>query len=327
MIRQFAWLAVAVLVSGCAPKTEPGPKGELAWAYPIGKDTTWKAPAGDGPFTVPGSRLSFTKAQVSDDQNPVDWFPDEHPPAPGIVAHSPGQGLTPCAECHGYNGSGSVNTPDIRGLSAGYIVEQVHAFRDGDRRSAQADSNATGEMLAVARQVSDVDLAKAAAYFAALPRGANRRVVETNAVPVTTPDKYGWLDPVPNGGRETIGNRVIEINDDLPHSFMDDHDIGSVVYVPSGAIARGQALVASGGQDTSKGGGQPCTACHGADLKGAGDIPPLAGRSPAYLARMLWDIKTGARKGPSVALMQAPAKDLTAKEIVDITAYLASRQP
>ena len=322
MIQRFGWLAVAVLLSGCEPKVEPGPKGELAWAYPEAATTIWSAPQGNGPFTVPGSRLSVTKAQLSDDQNPVDWFPDAHPAPPAIVAHSPGNGLTPCAECHGYEGEGSVNTPSLAGLPADYIVEQVKAFRSGRRQSAQAGREATGEMLSVAQTVSDEDLKQAAAYFAALPRAANHRVVETSGVPVTRADKYGWLYVAPGKGREPIGDRVIEVSEDLPNAFLDDHRIGYIDYVPVGSVVRGQALVESGGP-----GGQPCTACHGADLNGAGNGPTLAGRSPPYLARMLWDIKTGARQGPSVALMQAPAKDLTAAEIVDITAYLASRKP
>jgi cytochrome c553 len=81
-------------------------------------------------------------------------------------------------------------------------------------------------------------------------------------------------------------------------------------------------LVKSGGK-----GGQPCAACHGPELKGAGDVPPLSGRASTYLARMLWDIRTGARQGPAVAAMQAPAKGLSEAEITDVAAYLASRKP
>jgi cytochrome c553 len=55
--------------------------------------------------------------------------------------------------------------------------------------------------------------------------------------------------------------------------------------------------------------------------------PGLAGRSPSYLARQIWDIKTGSRRGPAVALMQAPVAQLNEADIVDITAYLASRRP
>jgi cytochrome c553 len=323
MIRRYGWALLAIAgLAACAPKPEPGPRGELAWAYPAGKDTAWTPPSGAGPFHMAGSAQTFTKAQVLDDQNPVDWFPDEHPVPPAIVAHSPGNGVTPCAECHGYTGHGSINTPSLNGLSSDYILEQIHAFRDGSRHSAQVDRSATAEMISIARKTSDADLMKAAAYFASLRHGANRKVVEVARVPVTRPDKYGWIDVVPGGGTEPIGQRIIEVSDNMSVAFMENNHIGTTDFVPVGAIARGQALVESGGPA-----GEPCTACHGADLKGVGNVPPLAGRAPPYLARNLWDIKTGARTGPSVALMQAPAKDLTADQIVDITAYLASRQP
>jgi hypothetical protein len=40
---------------------------------------------------------------------------------------------------------------------------------------------------------------------------------------------------------------------------------------------------------TTGGGGKtlPCTICHGPDLKGVGDIPPIAGRSPMSYMRSL----------------------------------------
>ena len=42
---------------------------------------------------------------------------------------------------------------------------------------------------------------------------------------------------------------------------------------------------------------------------------------------MLWDIHSGARSGPAVALMQAPAAGLSAADMTDISAYLASLKP
>ncbi len=104
--------------------------------------------------------------------------------------------------------------------------------------------------------------------------------------------------------------------------WMSDPHVGVVVYAPPGSKARGAAVVQTGG-----GAGQPCRSCHGADLKGLGEAPPLAGRSAAYLARELWDIKSGARSGPAVALMQAPAKGLNAAQVRDVAAYLSSLEP
>ena len=55
----------------------------------------------------------------------------------------------------------------------------------------------------------------------------------------------------------------------------------------------------------TSGGGKTiaCGACHGADLKGLGPVPGIAGRSPSYLVRQMYDMQAGARKGVWTALM------------------------
>jgi cytochrome c553 len=41
----------------------------------------------------------------------------------------------------------------------------------------------------------------------------------------------------------------------------------------------------------------PCGMCHGPDWRGLGPIPGIAGRSPSYLARQLYDFQRGAAAG------------------------------
>src|SRR5262245_61242281 len=36
--------------------------------------------------TLPGSKLSFTRARIADRYGPADWFPEDHPAMPEIVA-------------------------------------------------------------------------------------------------------------------------------------------------------------------------------------------------------------------------------------------------
>ena len=38
-----------------------------------------------------------------------------------------------------------------------------------------------------------------------------------------------------------------------------------------------------------------CGVCHGADLRGMGPVPGIAGRSPSYMARQMYDMQAGAR--------------------------------
>ena len=319
-----AGLLLAALggVMGLAACSRPAPTPSpvLAWAYPRAAPAPLPE-APPGPQHVPGSKLTLTQAQVNDDANPPDWFPQEHSPAPAIVAHGGPGGPTPCGACHLFNGEGFLGAPSLAGLSADYIVEQVHAFRSSDRVSSEAGRPATAEMIGVASKVSDADLARAAAYFASLPPRPWIRVVETSTVPATRPDHYGWLDLVPGGGREPIGQRIIEVPEDFSRMRLEDPHSGIVAYVPPGSIARGAALVRSGH------GAEPCNSCHAANLRGLGQAPPLAERSPSYLARMLWDIKTGARHGPTVAAMQGPAGALSDTDIIDVAAYLASLSP
>ena len=70
-----------------------------------------------------------------------------------------------------------------------------------------------------------------------------------------------------------------------------------------------------------------CGTCHGADLKGLGPVPPLAGRSPSYTVRQMFDMQQGVRKGPWSALMKAAVEKLTIDDMIAIAAYTASREP
>jgi cytochrome c553 len=58
-------------------------------------------------------------------------------------------------------------------------------------------------------------------------------------------------------------------------------------------------------------------------LRGA-DAPGIAGRSPSYLARQLYDFQQGTRHGEMAAAMQPVVANLTAADIVILTAYAAS---
>jgi cytochrome c553 len=70
-----------------------------------------------------------------------------------------------------------------------------------------------------------------------------------------------------------------------------------------------------------------CGVCHGPDLKGMGPVPGLAGRSPSYLVRQMYDMQVGARKGIWTDLMKPVVSPLTDDDMIAIAAYLASRTP
>jgi cytochrome c553 len=109
-------------------------------------------------------------------------------------------------------------------------------------------------------------------------------------------------------------------NDDA--AVKRDPRSGFIAYVPPGSIAKGQALVSTGGNKTVA-----CAACHGPELKGMGDAPPIAGHHANYLVRQLYLFKTGERSGPTATLMKGVTQNLTVDDMVAIAAYLASRTP
>ena len=55
------------------------------------------------------------------------------------------------------------------------------------------------------------------------------------------------------------------------------------------------------------------------------DVPPIAGRSPSYIVRQMWDIQQGTRNGASVQLMKQAIANLTEEDLVAVAAYVSSR--
>jgi cytochrome c553 len=76
---------------------------------------------------------------------------------------------TLCGACHGANGvSVSETIPNLAAQRAGYIENQLKAFKDGSRRAGNPTSPAA-TMAAIAAQLGNDDIANVAAYFASLP--------------------------------------------------------------------------------------------------------------------------------------------------------------
>jgi cytochrome c553 len=290
-----------------------------SWAYtPIGPTATTRPPEDGTLLHIPRSTQSYTRTQTRG--NP-DWFPDSHPPMPKIVGQGRKPGPSPCMHCHLPNGFGRPENQSIAGLPAGYILEQLDDFKN-DRRHSSVPNMGVVTMIPVAKTVTPEEAKQAADYFASIKPTKWIRVVEANTVPKSRPNgRMMVLDEA--GGTEPIGERVIEVPENLERAEMRDSSLGFVAYVPVGSLKKGEALVKTGGDGKTL----PCTMCHGPNLKGVGNIPSIAGRSPSQLGRQLFDFQTGARNGTSAALMKGPVSKLTNADVVNITAYLASLEP
>jgi cytochrome c553 len=71
----------------------------------------------------------------------------------------------------------------------------------------------------------------------------------------------------------------------------------------------------------------PCAICHGDGLKGLGQVPRIAGLSPVYIARQLYNFQGGQSAGPMSGLMKKVVENLTDDDILAISAYVASQRP
>ncbi|HEY2010375.1 MAG TPA: c-type cytochrome [Rhizomicrobium sp.] len=295
--------------------------GVPIWAYPVPQAMPAPAKPDDTiQKKLPGSKLRFTDAGVSDRFKVPDWFPGDHAPMPDVVAHGRKPQVYACGYCHLPNGQGRPENASLAGQPAAYIIEQVTEMKEGRRKTSQPTMGSIKSMYQVAGAVSPAEVKIAADYFSKLKYKKWIRVVETDKVPKFEISSHNMLVKA-KGGSEPIGERIAEMPENLERTELRDPNSGFVAYVPKGAIARGRKLVQSGN------GAFPCTSCHGADLKGDGNVPALAGRSPSEIVRQLYDIQHGTRGGPTVDPMKPEVANMTAENRVDIAAYLASLKP
>jgi cytochrome c553 len=289
---------------------------DLSWAYPV-------TPRPEQPDNlilkqVPGSTKAYTQAQIDDPFNPPDWFPDEHPAMPPAVAQGQKPAVRACAQCHLPTGNGHPESSSLAGLPAPYLVHQMTEFKKGGRKGVRATT-----MIAIAQAISDDDTLAASEYFSSLKPGVWTKVIETELVPKSYVGPGAMRFVASEGGTEPIGERIIVLPQDEARARSRDPHSGFIDFVPIGSIAKGEALVSSGGSGKTI----PCTICHGKTLKGIGDVPAIAGRPPTYIVRQLNDMKTGARSGTSMALMKAVVEQLEIEDMIAIAAYVGLLEP
>jgi cytochrome c553 len=317
MLKNFLLVALAATFALLA-QTPQAESGRPGWAFFAPDKQQPPASEESGPIHVPGSTKEYTAAQIDDLSNPPDWFPDEHGPAPSIIQHGKGAALA-CGACHLMSGHGHQESADLAGLSAEYIVRTMQDFKNGSRIDP-------ARMNAIAKVMSDEDIKEAADWFAAMKPGGWVKVVETDTVPKSYVSVKGRQRlPLPGGGAEPLGNRIIELPQDTARATSRDPRSGFIAYVPAGSVAKGAALVKTGGASTGSGKTIACAICHGDALEGLGDVPRLAGLHPAYIARQLYAFQTGTNHSVSSALMKKVVANLTADDILAIAAYAAAQ--
>ncbi len=334
IMRVLGVVALGSLLAACAsgvpvesagrPQNGEGANAMLPWAFVVNDP----APSGAQPpdptevVSVPGSALSLARSAINLNNGPPDWHPEGHPPMPEPVARSSSAEVLACGYCHLPNGQGRPENAGLAGQPAEYIVQQMEDYRNGLRKTGEPRMGPPARMMRIGAAATEEQSRVAAEYFSSIDYKPWIEVVETDRVPVTR-FAGSIFQVVEGGGEEPIGVRVVETPKDLHLFELRDDASSFVAYVPRGAVARGERLVNTGGGGRSV----ACTICHGPDLRGIGPVPALAGRSPSYMARQIYDLQQRNRDGAWSDLMDRAVRDLTMADIVDIVAYTASLDP
>lgn len=318
---------IGITASSAAMAQTPSPSAASpsasfpAWAYPWAPD--FKAPPDDGvPRHVPDSTASFTITQERDLFFVPDWHPDDHPAMPDVVRHGRPPDVRACGSCHRAEGTGGPENASLAGLPAAYIVQQILDYKSGARKFAGPQRSPSVVMTAIAKAVTEEEAKAAAAYFSSLKPKANIKVVETDTVPVTQIARVFYM-LAKDGGTEPIGERIVEVPVDAAQFEHRDTRSQFIAYAPKGSIAKGEALAKTGGAGVTI----PCAICHGADLRGVASIPAIAGRSPSYLVRQIYDFQQHARAGSAGALMAPVVEKLSHDDMISLAAYVSSLTP
>ena len=335
-MKRLLGLVISTLAVMFAVQSSLLAQGPPAWAYgtsPAPAAASAATPAAAAPAAppdatlrrLPGSTHEFTRAQISDGFGPADWHPGDHPVMPEIVARGKRPDARACALCHYPNGKGRPENAGVAGLPVEYFIQQMNDYRNGLRKSAEPRKANTNAMIAIAKALTEEEIKAAAEYFGAMKWTPWIKVVETDTVPKTRIAGGMFIalpGSDPSGGREPLGQRIIEVPENSDATDLRDPRSGFIAYAPPGSIKKGEALATTGGGKTVA-----CAVCHGADLKGLGPVPGIAGRSPSYLVRQMYDMQQGARKGTWTELMLPVVKNLSEEDMLNLAAYSASRVP
>ena len=283
-------------------------------------------PADDGSKrTLPGGTGAWTVTEIANDYGPVDWYPNEHPKMPEIVAHGDkARGIRACALCHFPNGTGKPENAPVSGTSVLYILNQMSDFKNGLRHTSDKNKANAWEMPLMAAAMTPEEWKQAAEYFASVKYYQKNKVVEATMIPKFAPNANNLFLPAAGSDKVPLGNRLIEMPDD-PNDAQNIRNPHSpfTAYVPPGTLKKGEMLATTGGNGKTI----RCDICHGPGLRGLDPVPAIAGRQASYLARQLYDMQAGTRRGLWSPLMKDVVARLTDEDMMALAAYVTSLPP
>lgn len=303
--------------------TNTVPPGLPDWAYtpppPPGSPPPPSAlPAtDDAVVSIAGTTRTFTRGQLRAQKETMDWYPEDRRGTMPDVVRFGKDGVRQCTLCHLPDGSGRPENAPISAYHPTYFLQQMQDYRDGLRRSADPRKANTNLMIGFAKATTREEDLAAAEYFARQPYPRRIKVVESKTAP-SVRLQGGMHMAVPageGGGMVPIpADEIVEIPDDNLRAEARDTRLSWTAYVPPGTLSRGRQVAET----------YQCATCHGANLEGIGPVPALAGRSPSYTMRQLFDMKTGARRGPWAELMRQAVTSMSLQDMMAVSAFAAS---
>jgi len=310
-------IAVATTDKGLAQSAASQPGAPPAWAFVW--DPSVKVPTPDDkPNSLPGSNAAVSWKQARDLFFAPDWHPEDHLAMPDIVANGRKPDIRACGSCHRAEGTGGPENASLAGLPVDYFVDQIADFKSGARKMSGPARPSTQIMMASIKDLTEAEVAAAAQYFSGLKPKRVIKIVESETIPKTGGSRLFFVKS-PAGGSEPLGKRIVEMPDDVDQFELRDSRATFTAYVPPGSLAKGEKL--------AKAGAAVCSTCHGQELKGMAPVPPIAGRSPTYIMRQLYEFKSGARAGNASALMKPTVENLSEDDMIALAAYVGSLEP
>jgi cytochrome c553 len=243
-----------------------------------------------------------------------------------------------CADCHGMDGRGATaEIPNLTAQPAEYLIEAMHAYRDGGRLHAALQDMTTG--------MSEQDIANIAGYYASLPP------LEPLPRQSTAEASYTKGAEIAVMCEECHGERGISTTPGVPslagqqpaylivstQEYQDDSrghkdkaemlaglekvDIEKMAMYFASQIAPLREAPPFGDPAAGKAASGGCGKCHGADgISHDPLIPSLAGQDAVYLVSAIKAYHNDERASDAVMPQRTDA------QVEDLAAYYSTRK-
>ena len=194
-----------------------------------------------------------------------------------------------------------------------------------DYKSGVRDTSVPGRlpprlMIGLSKAIAGAEVETAAAYFSALQPRKRIKVVESDVAPKSY--IAGLLWAVEGSEREPLGQRILEIPDDL--QVFESRELALDLYRLCAGRQPGEGRGAGDQRRPRKDGRMRPVPRAGP--QGTWAIAEHR-RSPSYMFRQLYDFRHGARTGEWSPLMAQVVSNLDQEDMLAIVAYLASLDP